>query len=56
MKHSSHITEYGIFWKGVLFSDGHMSKWSATYELDHRTSAGGDWAHLDRSDFTVSKV
>lgn len=49
------IDEYGIFQDGVLVSDGHMSRYSAEYELDHRTSPGGDWANSDSS-FSVSRI
>ena len=48
--------EFGIFRDGALVSDGHMSKYSAQYELDHRTAPGGDWAGIDPSSFTVSKI
>ncbi|WP_137811319.1 hypothetical protein [Gordonia sp. GAMMA] len=50
------INEFGIFRDGVLVSDGHLSKYSAQYELDHRTAPGGDWEAIDPSSFTVSKI
>jgi len=50
------VNEFGIYRDGVLVSDVHLSKYSAQYELDHRTAPGGDWEAIDRSSFTVSKI